>query len=103
MHLAEEVLSYAFKNNNNLPHSLDVLVAEKYLEAEDVNSRITGRPYVYVGAKQKLPDRKDDRFKFILLYDDDEADGKLQAVLAIPGGFELTKEELTKRLEEQKK
>lgn len=103
MNVTGEIMAYAFKHENQLPQSLDVLVAEKLLDAKDVNSRITGRPYVYVGAKQKLPERQAERFGFILLYDDNEVDGKLQAVKAIPGGFELTSEDLKKRLAAQKK
>ncbi len=103
MNVVGEIMAYAFKHQNQLPQSLDVLVAEKLLDANDVNSRVTGRPYVYVGADQKLPERRDERFGFILLYDDHEVDGKLQAVLAIPGGFELAADELKKRLATQKK
>ncbi len=103
MKVAGAIISYAFKHENQLPQSLDVLVKEKQLEAADVNSRITGRPYVYAGANQKLPERKQERFQFILLYEDNEVDGKVQAVLAIPGGFELTPEDLKKRLKAQSK
>jgi len=104
MEITGSVLSYAFKHENQLPQRLDVLYEQKYLDRKvETKSLITGRPYVYTGANQKLPERDADRFQFIVLYDDEVVDGKQQATLAIPGGFEISADELKKRLEQQRK
>jgi hypothetical protein len=58
---------------------------------------------VYVGANRKLPEKRDERFGLILLYDDHQANGLHQAALAIPGGIELSAEDLKQRLERQGK
>lgn len=102
MELAGEIMRYAFEHEYRLPRSLDELLAENRVEPADLNSRLTSRPYVYVGAGQ-LPRRHDERLAFILLYDDSEEDGKLQAVMAIPAGIELSPDELKRRLDAQPK
>ncbi|HEX8523709.1 MAG TPA: hypothetical protein VF669_15750 [Tepidisphaeraceae bacterium] len=104
MEVAGAAVAYSFKHGSQLPASLDVLLKEKYLDpGDEIKSVITGRPYVFAGANQKLPERREERFGFIVLYDDHVEDGNQQAAVAIPGGITLSAEELKTRLEKQKK
>jgi hypothetical protein len=102
--IGEELLGYAFRHGNTFPRSLQVLYDEKLLDPKvEAKSLRTGRPYVYVVAGQKLPEKQHDRFALILLYDDHEADGRYQCVLGIPAVGKFPVAEVRERIKSQGK
>ena len=64
-----ELLAYASSHDNTFPNDIEVVLAHAVKPALDAKSPITGRPYVYVAAAQKMPTKSSERAQFVLLYD----------------------------------
>ena len=103
MQLVWPILSYATDHNHSFPPTIDALTEKGYLARPvPAVSTITGRPYVYTAAGEKLPARASDRGRFVLLYDDEPVHGVCyQCIFAWGGGGKLpiaeVKEQLRKR------
>jgi tetratricopeptide (TPR) repeat protein len=84
MELGSAVFSYASDHDRTLPPSLEVLLEKgKYLkDPSQARSVLTGKPYVFIAAGEKLPEKSGERGKLILLYDDNEQNGSYQCVMA---------------------
>jgi len=100
MEINRAMHSYAAAHDDTYPGSMNVLFEQGYLKATfKPTSVLTGKPYVYAAAGDKVPAKSKDRWKFVVLYDDnpDEWD-YYQCVFAswIGGGMrvEEVKEQL---------
>ncbi len=97
------LFSYAADHDQTLPPSLEVLFEKgKYLKnPSQARSALTGKPYVFIAAGEKLPEKSFERDKLILLYDDKEQDGSYPCVMADGHGeyprVSEVKEQLRKR------
>jgi hypothetical protein len=91
MAVGAAIWSYTANHNLTLPGSLEDLYKDgKYLkDASEVQSILTGKPYVYVAAGAKMPEKQAERESFILAYDDDEQDGCYSCVMANGAGANL--------------
>jgi hypothetical protein len=98
MDVGLEAISYAYKHENTFPDSLQALVDKKALDAKTSKSMLSGRPYVFVAAGAKLPDKGKDRGGFIVLYDDQPVGENYQCVLADGHGEHIPVEKVKEQL-----
>jgi tetratricopeptide (TPR) repeat protein len=105
MELGWAVQSYASDHDQTLPPSLEVLFEKgKYLkDPSQARSVLTGRPYVFIVAGEKLPEKRDEREKFILAYDDKEQDGSYECVLAAGHGGSMRVSEVKEQIRQRGK
>src|SRR3989442_5551307 len=84
MEIGLGIFSYASDHDKNFPDSIYVLFEKEYLKPPlEAKSLITGRPYIYVAAGEKLPEKSSELGRFILLYDDKVSpEGDHQCVMA---------------------
>jgi hypothetical protein len=62
---------YAAHHENKYPASVDLLFETGHLKAPlKPKSLLTGKPYVYVAAGEKVPQKSKDKTDFVVLYDD---------------------------------
>jgi prepilin-type processing-associated H-X9-DG protein len=74
--------AYSGEHGNTFPDSLSVLFEKKYLEPPiTANSLLTGRPYVYVAAGERWPEKSAEAGRFILIYDDQISDGRCNCLM----------------------
>jgi hypothetical protein len=105
MEINRAMHSYAAAHDNTYPNSIEVLFAQEYLKPPiKATSMLTGRPYVYAAAGEKVPEKSKDKWRFVVLYDDNpDSWGYYQCVFAswAAGGMrvEEVKEQLRKRLD----
>ena len=93
------IFAYAMKHERQYPPSLEVLYEQKLVEAEvEPRSVHTGRPYVYVAAGERLPEKSHIGHQFIVLYDDHEMDGMYQCVMADGHGEHVPVERVREQL-----
>jgi hypothetical protein len=63
--------TYAAQHGNTYPPTVDFLFEKGYLKPPlKAKSVLTGKPYVYVAAGEKVPEKSKDRTDFVVLYDD---------------------------------
>jgi len=103
MEINQAMHSYAATHDNTYPNNIDVLFETGYLQATvKAKSLLTGKPYVFPAAGEKVPAKSKDKWRFIVLYDDNPDQwGCYQCVFAswVGGGMrvEEVKEQLAKR------
>jgi hypothetical protein len=90
MAVGQCAIGYAFNHENTFPDSLQTLVDKKALDAKTTTkSMMSGKPYVFAAAGDKLPAKGKDRGTFIVLYDDQPAGDSYQCVLADGHGEQI--------------
>jgi hypothetical protein len=76
MEIGWALVGYASTHDDTLPANVDVVFKEGRLKAPlEPRSLLTGRPYVYVMAGQKLPKKLLEASETVLLYDDHVGEG----------------------------
>jgi hypothetical protein len=71
MEIGRALYRYACEHDKTYPDRLDVLFEQGYLKPPlEAKSLLTGRPFVYVVAGEKLPIRSSEWFGWVILYDD---------------------------------
>jgi hypothetical protein len=71
MELNRAMHSYAAAHGDTYPGSVNVLFEKGYLQATfKPTSVLTGKPYVYPAAGDKVPAKSKDKWRFVVLYDD---------------------------------
>ncbi len=104
MDIDKGIIGYADEHNATYPDSLNVLFEKKYVELPvEAKSLLTGRPYVYVAAGQKWPEKTTAAGKFILLYDDQISDGRCYCIMADGHGSLLPVDKVRAQLQKQGK
>lgn len=95
--------SYAAAHEDTYPDSINILFEKGYLQPTlKPTSVLTGKPYVYPAAGDKVPAKSKDKWRFVVLYDDnpDEWDCYQCVFASWSGGgmrVEEVKEQLRKR------
>ncbi|PYK01663.1 MAG: hypothetical protein DME23_03715 [Verrucomicrobia bacterium] len=102
MEIGLGIFSYASDHDKNFPDNINVLFEKQYLKSPLAASSLhTGKPYVYVAAGEKVPEKSSDLAQLLLLYDDNASQGCYQCVMADGHGESMpvdkVKEQLTKR------
>jgi hypothetical protein len=97
--------SYAVVHGDTYPASTDVLFEEGYLKpAVKLTSVLTGKPYVYAAAGEKMPLKMKDRWRWVVLYDDNPDQwGYYQCVFASWTGAGMPVDEVKEQLRARKK
>lgn len=99
MNVVIGAVGYAFDHGNTFPDSLQTLVDKKALDAKtSTKSMLSGRPYVFVAAGEKLPAKDKDRSGFIVLYDDEPVGKTYQCILADGHGEHIPVEKVKEQL-----
>ena len=71
MEINRAMHSYAAAHDDHYPSSIDVLFEKGYLQPKfKPTSVLTGKPYVYAAAGDKVPAKSKDKWRFVVLYDD---------------------------------
>jgi hypothetical protein len=83
MGVGQEAVAHAFGHGNAFADSLQTLIDKKAIDATTpTKSLLSGRPYVFAAAGEKLPEKQKDRDRFIVLYDDQPVGDNYQCVMA---------------------
>ena len=98
-----ELLGYASSHDNTFPNDIDVVLAHAAKPALDAKSLVTGRPYVYVAAGEKMPTKSSEREQFVLLYDDVDQNGYHPCVTAAPMGTAILVDDLKEQMKKRGK
>jgi hypothetical protein len=71
MEINRAMHSYAAAHDDHYPSSIDVLFEKGYLQPKfKPTSVLTGKPYAYAAAGDKVPAKSKDKWRFVVLYDD---------------------------------
>lgn len=103
MQVGWQLLAYASSHDSTFPDSIDLVLEQKSTKPPiEAKSLITGKPYIYVAAGEKMPIKSSERAQFVVLYDDNAAEsGYYQCVTGAPMGTAISvdhlKEQLRKR------
>jgi hypothetical protein len=100
MEINRAMHSYAAAHDDTYPGSINVLFEKGYLQPKfKPTSVLTGKPYVYAAAGDKVPAKSKDKWRFVVLYDDnpDEWDC-YQCVFASWAGGGMRVEEVKEQL-----
>jgi hypothetical protein len=105
MDIGWAIIGYAQKHDNAYPDSLEVLFEQGCLKPPlEAKSLLTGRPYVYLSAGEKARAKSSDAFRFVVLYDDDPAQGRYYRCFTACGmGSPISVDELKAQLRKRGK
>src|SRR4030095_15237134 len=93
------LLNYAFGHDQTYPDNIEVLFEEGYRKAPvKGKSVLTGRPYVYVAAGEKIPAKSSDGFRFVVLYDDHLTRWNSYECVFAWGGGAIARDDLKEQL-----
>jgi len=100
MDIACALQSHARTHDDIFPDAIEPLFASGLLKPPlEAKSLLTGRPYVYVAAGEKCPAKMNDRFRFVLLYDDQpNAHGCYECAFASCTGGAIRTQDLQEQL-----
>jgi hypothetical protein len=105
MEIAWAIQTYAHNHEMAYPDTIAVLFESGQLKPPlEAKSLLTGRPYVYVAAGEKSPDKSNDRAQFVLLYDDErDEDDCYPCVFAACFGSRIRRHDLNDQLKRRGK
>ncbi|MCI0748440.1 MAG: hypothetical protein L0Y58_23790, partial [Verrucomicrobia subdivision 3 bacterium] len=105
MEIHQAMVSYAATHDDTYPSSIDVLFDSGYLKAPlKPRSVVTGKPYVYVAAGEKVPRKLKDKTDYVVLFDDaPDRWGYCQCVFASWIGGAMRVEDLRSHLQKRAK
>ena len=104
MEINQAIHRYASTHDDTYPESIEVLFREGYLKAPTTaKSILTGKPYVYVAAGEKVPEKSKDKWPFVVMYDDNPDQwGCYPCVFAAWVGGSIRPEHLKEQLEKRR-
>jgi hypothetical protein len=83
MQLGLELQVYASNHDQTILASIEELIEKKAIDPKTpTTSLLSGRPYIFAAKGEKFPEKQRERGRFIILYDDQETDGKYDCILA---------------------
>ena len=104
MEINQALSRYAAMHDDTYPESIEVLFQDGYLKAPvSAKSVLTGKPYVYVAAGEKVPEKLKDRWPFVVMYDENpDPSGWHPCVFASWVGGVIRTEDLKEQLEKRR-
>jgi hypothetical protein len=95
-----ELLGYASSHERTFPDNIGLVLEQKPSQPPlEAKSLITGQPYIYVAAGEKIPAKSSDRSQFVLLYDKNaDENGYCPCVTAAPMGMAISEDDLKEQL-----